>query len=107
MSAFTHTFSPADTWDFPAALANIFSVSVISRDAQCKHAARPLQVEHTPIHTLGSSFQLPLNQAMEPLFCCPAWDGKAASEILGSGAVFFFQLFDPFPSVARLIRNGE
>jgi hypothetical protein len=27
---------------------------------------------------------------MEDSNCCPAWDGKAASEDLGSGAAFLF-----------------
>src|SRR5688572_7461685 len=58
MSAFTHTFSPADTWAFPAALAKIFSVSVISRDAQCNDAPPPPQVERSPIHTRTIHFSV-------------------------------------------------
>src|SRR5262245_48163883 len=42
-SALTQTFSPAETFALPAALAKIFSVNVINRDEQCNSRRMPEQ----------------------------------------------------------------
>src|SRR3954468_23015799 len=45
MSAFTQTFSPAETFALPAALAKIFSVKVINTDGQCSSRASEGQAD--------------------------------------------------------------
>ena len=39
---------------------------------------------------MSCALRLPFQRVVEYWTCCPGWDGKVASEVLGSGAAFFY-----------------